>query len=181
MTAVSRLTGTTQFGEEKKNTPGNIQVQNCNEVRVTRCILLKGLTQCSRKPFEDNKLFILSKGDRNRKSSIVLLEIRIFIRPWLPAAGRWLSVLHRTRPQWIIVFTWVIRARCWSCVPRAPERTNSTLLKSAVRKLDDVVKWRTRNYFGLGRRDFERLISAFARLYTMDDPFHHAFFSSLLY
>ena len=54
---VSRLPGTTQFGEEKKNIPGSIHVYNCNEVRVSRCIPLKGLTQCSRKPFEVNKLF----------------------------------------------------------------------------------------------------------------------------
>jgi len=74
---VSRLPGTTQFGEEKKNIPGSIHVYNCNEVRVSRCIPLKGLTQCSRKPFEVNKLFTFSKGDRNRKSSIVLTEIRM--------------------------------------------------------------------------------------------------------
>lgn len=49
---------------------------------MSRCILLKGLTQRSRKPLEDNKLFTFSKGDRNRKSSIVLIEIRILDRPF---------------------------------------------------------------------------------------------------
>lgn len=66
----------------KKNIPGSIHVYNCNEVRVSRCIPLKGLTQCSRKPFEVNKLFTFSKGDRNRKSSIVLTEIRMWDRPF---------------------------------------------------------------------------------------------------
>ena len=70
------------LGQKKKNIPGSIHVYNCNEVRVSRCIPLKGLTQCSRKPFEVNKLFTFSKGDRNRKSSIVLSEIRMWDRPF---------------------------------------------------------------------------------------------------
>lgn len=45
-------------------------------------MLLKGLTQCSRKALEGNKLFTFSEGDRNRKSSTVLREIRILDRPF---------------------------------------------------------------------------------------------------
>lgn len=49
---------------------------------MSRDRLLKGLTQCSRKPLEANTLFTFSKGDRNRKSSTVLREMRILDRPF---------------------------------------------------------------------------------------------------
>lgn len=40
-------------------------------------MLLKGLAKCSREPLEDNKLFTFSKGERNRKSSLVPREIQV--------------------------------------------------------------------------------------------------------
>lgn len=44
--------------------------------------------------------------------------------------------------------------------PGYPEHANYTLLKSAIKKLDDVVKGKIQNHLGLGRRDFEMLIFA---------------------
>ena len=60
-----------------------------------------------------------------------------------------------------------------------PGHTNHTLLKSALRTLGDVVKRKIPSHLGLGRRDFEMLIFAFARLHTADNPFHHAILTSL--
>lgn len=49
-TAASRLPGTTQFGEEQKKVAGSGGVWNCNEFRVSRCILLRGSSQLPGSP-----------------------------------------------------------------------------------------------------------------------------------
>lgn len=154
---VSRLPGTTQFGDEK-NIPGSIHVYNCNEVRVSRCIPLKGLTQCSRKPFEVNKLFTFSKGDRNRKSSIVLTEIRMWDRPF--SSREEVAVCKHTEPMHsgsLFLPGSLVHPSYHAQVPWAHHH----LLNCWVRSQWWQLREKSKAILGWEGRDFEMLIFAF--------------------
>lgn len=57
----------------------------------------KRINPVSRKPFEDSKLFTFSNEDRNRKSSIVLIEIRFLdSQTFFEVGRRWLFVSEYT-------------------------------------------------------------------------------------
>lgn len=71
----------------------------------------KRIKPVARKPFEDNKLCTFSKAGRNRKSSIVLIEIRFLDSQTFFFFKLDIAVCAKqSTPQLIFVFTWVISA-----------------------------------------------------------------------